>query len=298
MADNSLVTKAQLRQTVETTVEAIEAAMYTHPSHTARASGLYKVTVDDKGHVTDVTPVTKDDITALGIPGEDTDTVYTHPSHTAHSSGLYKVTVDNEGHVTAAIAVSKDDITALGIPAQDTTYSAATQSAAGLMSAADKTKLDGIEAGATVGGSGGAPVVTATSSDGVTYTATVDGIDSLSVGTLVTFVSATTSASTTPTLNVNGLGAKTIKRRLSGLSSTTAAGASNNWLYANKPQLLMYDGTYWIVVNQDKPAASDLYGSLEVSKISATTDNEGQFLRVIGGVPTWSTIPNAEEASF
>lgn len=63
---------------------------------------------------------------------------------TALSSGLYKITVNNEGHITAGTAVSKSDITDLGIPAQDTTYSAATTSAAGLMSAADKIKLNGI----------------------------------------------------------------------------------------------------------------------------------------------------------
>lgn len=45
---------------------------YTHPSHTARASGLYKITVDSLGHVTAVAKVEKTDITALGIPGSDT----------------------------------------------------------------------------------------------------------------------------------------------------------------------------------------------------------------------------------
>ena len=69
---------------------------------------------------------------------------YVHPSYTAKSSGLYKVTVDDTGHVSAASAVTKSDITALGIPAQDTTYGEATTSKAGLMSAADKTKLDGM----------------------------------------------------------------------------------------------------------------------------------------------------------
>lgn len=76
------------------------------------------------------------------------DTVYTHPTHTAKNSGLYKITVDGKGHVSAATAVAKSDITGLGIPAQDTTYSAATTSAAGLMSASDKSKLDGIATGA------------------------------------------------------------------------------------------------------------------------------------------------------
>lgn len=69
---------------------------------------------------------------------------YTHPTHTAAASGLYKVTVDALGHVTATTKVVKNDITGLGIPAQDTTYTEVTQSANGLMTASDKTKLDGM----------------------------------------------------------------------------------------------------------------------------------------------------------
>ena len=148
---------------------------YTHPGYTAQASGLYKVTVDSTGHVSAAAAVDKSDITALGIPESDTtysaattsaeglmsaadktklDGVtagankYTHPRYTARASGLYKVTVDGTGHVSAATAATKSDITALGIPESDTTYSAATTSAEGLMSAADKTKLDGVTAGA------------------------------------------------------------------------------------------------------------------------------------------------------
>lgn len=69
---------------------------------------------------------------------------YVHPTHTAAAAGLYKVTVDALGHVTATTKVVKSDITGLGIPAQDTTYAEATTAKAGLMSAADKTKLDGM----------------------------------------------------------------------------------------------------------------------------------------------------------
>lgn len=69
---------------------------------------------------------------------------YVHPTHTAAASGLYKVTVDALGHVTATTKVTKNDITALGIPGQDTTYPEATTAKAGLMSAADKSKLDGM----------------------------------------------------------------------------------------------------------------------------------------------------------
>lgn len=59
-------------------------------------------------------------------------------------SGLLK---GASGKVALAV---KSDITALGIPAQDTTYADATTSVAGLMSANDKTKLNGIATGADV----------------------------------------------------------------------------------------------------------------------------------------------------
>lgn len=57
---------------------------YTHPSHTARASGLYKITVDSLGHVIAVSAVQKKDITSLGIP--DSDTTYDLASD--YSDGL------------------------------------------------------------------------------------------------------------------------------------------------------------------------------------------------------------------
>ena len=67
---------------------------------------------------------------------------YVHPSYTAHDNGLYKITVDATGHVSAVTAVAKGDITALGIPSTNTTYNDATQGTHGLMSTADKKKLD------------------------------------------------------------------------------------------------------------------------------------------------------------
>ena len=85
--------------------------------------------------------------------GDWGQTAYSHAQAkgSAFASGLYKITTNAQGHVTAATAVTKSDITALGIPGQDTntTYSAATTSTAGLMSASDKAKLDGIASNAT-----------------------------------------------------------------------------------------------------------------------------------------------------
>ena len=46
--------------------------VYTHPTYTAKANGLYKITVDSTGHVSGTNLVSKADITALGIPAQDT----------------------------------------------------------------------------------------------------------------------------------------------------------------------------------------------------------------------------------
>lgn len=57
---------------------------YTHPAHTARTSGLYKITVDSLGHVIAVSAVQKSDITGLGIPNSNT----TYDLASDYSNGL------------------------------------------------------------------------------------------------------------------------------------------------------------------------------------------------------------------
>lgn len=53
---------------------------YSHPSGNAASknSGLYKFSTDATSHINAVTAVTKADITALGIPGSDTNTAHAH----------------------------------------------------------------------------------------------------------------------------------------------------------------------------------------------------------------------------
>lgn len=60
-----------------------------HPTYTSKSSGLYKITVDGTGHVSAATAVAKADITALGIPGSDTNTTYTFD--TGDAVGQFKV---------------------------------------------------------------------------------------------------------------------------------------------------------------------------------------------------------------
>lgn len=114
---------------------------YTHPSHTAHESGLYKVTVDATGHVSAAAAVSKADITGLGIPAQDT--TYTDMGGaTASAAGTHGLVPAPAAGAQAKYL--RGDGT-WGTPA-NTTYSPATASANGLMSASDKSKLDGFGA--------------------------------------------------------------------------------------------------------------------------------------------------------
>lgn len=78
---------------------------------------------------------------------QDGATKYVHPTSAEGGNleeKLYKITTDENGHIATGAEVTKIDITALGIPGTDTTYTEATESAPGLMSAADKAKLNSL----------------------------------------------------------------------------------------------------------------------------------------------------------
>lgn len=118
---------------------------YVHPSYTAQKSGLYKVTVDAAGHVSATTAVAKADITALGIPAQDT-TYSNMAAATASAAG--------KAGLVPAPAAGKQASFLRGdgswVVPENTTYADATTSTHGLMSAADKTKLNGVATGAQV----------------------------------------------------------------------------------------------------------------------------------------------------
>lgn len=67
-------------------IDGAESPVYQHPASTAGAlvNGLYKITTDANGHVTVGTSVAKTDITALGIPAQDT----TYTLATSSTDGL------------------------------------------------------------------------------------------------------------------------------------------------------------------------------------------------------------------
>lgn len=133
---------------------------YEDPSHTvpitAEAQKLYIDIPTSKVYVWSGTAlVAPPDSIALGTTsstafrGDYGQTAYTHATDSnivaeSKSSGLYKFAVTSHGHIASVAAVVKSDITNLGIASD----SVATTSSNGLMSAADKTKINGIETGA------------------------------------------------------------------------------------------------------------------------------------------------------
>ena len=181
--------------------------------------------------------------TALGYTPPTQDTIYTHPSHTAKSSGLYKITVDSLGHVSAATAVAKSDITGLGIPAQDTTYSAATTSAAGLMSATDKAKLNNTNVAY-----GTCSTAAATAAKVVT----LSGNDkwSLTNGAIIMVKFSESNTAESVTLNVNNTGAYPIWYNASEYTGTSSAYCG----YAGRTITYAFNGTHWIWISSSYDA--------------------------------------------
>lgn len=120
----------------------------------------------------------------------------------------------------------------------------------------------------------GVYAVTATSDDGVAYVATVPGIDALVPGASFIMIPGRVSNSVAPTIDVNGLGAKPIRRRLSNMSTSLQNGYTVNWLTADRPFTIIYDGTTWIVEGLTKPVGADIYGPVAKAK----ADEDGNVI--------------------
>lgn len=77
---------------------------YVHPAGSApsKASGFYKFSTDSTSHVASVTAVTKSDITALGVPAQDTNTTYTFANGSAGN-----FTVTPSGGTAQTVSVGK-----------------------------------------------------------------------------------------------------------------------------------------------------------------------------------------------
>lgn len=140
--------------------------------------------------------------------------------------------------------------------------------------------------------------VAATSSDGVSYTATVPGLTELYAGLTLTIIPDKASTVITPTLNVNGLGAKIIIMPVCGVNTavTTNAAKLTAWLSAGAPVVVKYDGTRYKSEIQ-AASAQYLYGVASVTSGGTGADNAADA-RVNLGIETSGGTVTSQNADY
>lgn len=121
------------------------------------------------------------------------------------------------------------------------------------------------------------PITTA--GTGAAYTASVSGL-TLVAGASFVMVPHVVSTTATPTLNVNSLGAKNIRMRISSSTIATTALPSANFLTANRPVRMMYDGVQWVIDDMVRPDANNLYGTIISRGTAAPTSSTEGYIYI------------------
>ena len=153
------------------------------------------------------------------------------------------LTLEAGSNITLTPDATNDKVT---IAAKDTTYSAATTSAAGLMSAADKTKVN-----YTNIAYGTCSTAAATAAKVITVTGNTKW--ALTAGSMITVLFSETNTASNPTFNVNGTGAKNVFYTTSQITTSNKTYAG----YKDRPMSFMYDGTQYRFIGWGVDANSD-----------------------------------------
>ena len=132
----------------------------------------------------------------------------------------------------------------------------------------------------------GIVVVNATSTDGVAYTATSEGINELTAGMKIALIPNRISASINVTLNINGLGAKNLCMRSGVTTSSIIAPTTSTWLSPNVPAEFMYDGTQWII-DAAQVSAESFTGIMPVEKGGTGASTAAMARENLGAAPMY-----------
>lgn len=113
-------------------------------------------------------------------------------------------------------------------------------------------------------------VVTAHSTDGVTYTADVPGVIDLYNGMELTIIPDKGSTSSAVKLNVNGTGDKLVRLPLSFNTAAMTTPDLTTFFVEGRAVKLMYDSEYaaggiWKTIDKQKTSAQDLYGTVPIA---------------------------------
>ncbi len=141
----------------------------------------------------------------------------------------------------------------------------------------------------------GTPTVTATSSDGVTYTATLSGVTALTTGLTITIVPSVVSTSISAKLNLNNLGAKYIRQSTTNNTATGLTPKNAGWMAANKPITIQYDGTQWKTIAA-RSNASDMNGTVAIAN-GGTGATDAETARANLGITNYS-LPTASSSTL
>jgi phage gp45-like len=166
------------------------------------------------------------------------------------------------------------------LSATDTKYSAATTSAAGLMSASDKSKLNStnIVYGTCDTAAGTAAKVI-----------TIQGNDNwaLTTGSIVVVKFTNTNSASNVTLNVNGTGAKSIWYNNAAYTSSSNIVCG----YAKRYTTYMYDGTYWVWLSYGTDA-NTTYTNVALGQGYATCDTAASTVAKVATLGSYALTAN------
>lgn len=117
----------------------------------------------------------------------------------------------------------------------------------------------------------GVPIINVTSTDGVTYTGTIQGLETLVIGKPIVIIPNTTSTTPSVKLNLNNLGEKYIRESLYGSQSSSTPDIAS-WIAKNVPLMIMYDGTSFRTIYK-RATPSGLYGNVPIIKGGTGANN-------------------------
>lgn len=139
---------------------------------------------------------------------------------------------------------------------------------------------------------------TATSTNGMNYYATIDGIDSLASGISVMIIPEKDCLAVNPTLNINNTGNIVIRRRVSNSVVTTLSGFEqgsessgfiSNWIKKGIPIRVTYNKIgnsaaiqAWVIETPIADLSSGAYGTLKVDQGGTGATSKEDALHNLG----------------